>query len=69
MSAEECVKQMTDLTLSIVKNPRCSGYCYTQLTDIEQEENGLYFYAERTPKFNMKTIREIFSAKPDWSRF
>ena len=69
ISAEECVKQITGLTLSIVKNPRCAGYCYTQLTDVEQEENGLYFYAERTPKFDMKMIRKCFSAKPDWSRF
>ena len=69
VSAEECVKQITDLTLSIVKNPRCAGYCYTQLTDIEQEENGLYFYAERSPKFDMKAVRKCFSAKPGWSRF
>ncbi len=39
------------------------GYCYTQLTDVEQEQNGIYFY-DRTPKFDMKRICKIFSKKP-----
>lgn len=39
------------------------GYCYTQLTDVEQEQNGIYFY-DRTPKFDMKRIRAIFSKFP-----
>lgn len=33
------------------------GYCYTQLTDVEQEENGIYNY-DRTPKFDMERIAE-----------
>jgi len=37
-----------------------SGYCYTQLTDIEQEKNGIYYY-DRTEKFDMKRISEVFS--------
>lgn len=37
-----------------------AGYCYTQLTDVEQEENGLYNY-DRSEKFDMKRIRGIFS--------
>ena len=36
-----------------------SGYCYTQLTDVEQETNGL-LYADRTPKLPLEQIREIF---------
>ena len=39
------------------------GYCYTQLTDVEQEQNGVYYY-DRTPKFDMKLIRAIFSRDP-----
>ena len=39
------------------------GYCYTQLTDVEQEQNGVYFY-DRTAKFDMKRIRAIFSKQP-----
>ena len=37
------------------------GYCYTQLTDIEQEMNGLYTY-RREKKFsdeNYQRIREM----------
>ena len=32
------------------------GYCYTQLTDVEQEQNGIYFY-DRKLKFDMERIR------------
>lgn len=38
------------------------AFCYTQLTDVEQEVNGLYTY-ERTPKFEPKVIAEITSQK------
>lgn len=34
-----------------------SGFCYTQLTDVEQEQNGLYTYG-RKPKFSIEKIRE-----------
>ena len=43
------------------------GYCYTQLTDVEQEQNGIYNY-DRTPKFaeaDMAEIHSIFSKEPD----
>lgn len=40
------------------------GYCYTQLTDVEQEQNGIYFY-DRKPKFDMKRIHAIFSKEPE----
>ena len=43
--------------------PTLSGWCFTQLYDVEQECNGIYNY-DRTPKFDMKRIREIFSASP-----
>ncbi len=36
------------------------GYCYTQLTDIEQEQNGIYNY-DRTKKFDMDRIARIFT--------
>lgn len=39
------------------------GYCYTQLTDVEQEQNGVYYY-DRKPKFDMKRIHAIFSKNP-----
>ena len=38
------------------------GYCYTQLTDVQQEVNGL-LYADRTPKADLNKIKEIFENK------
>lgn len=40
------------------------GYCYTQLTDVEQEQNGIYYY-DRTPKFDTEKIHAIFSTNPE----
>lgn len=40
------------------------GYCYTQLTDIEQEQNGIYNY-DRSEKFDMARVRAIFERTPD----
>jgi len=36
-----------------------SGYCYTQLTDVEQEQNGVYNY-DRSTKFDMDRISSLF---------
>ncbi|MCX7045878.1 MAG: beta galactosidase jelly roll domain-containing protein [Candidatus Sumerlaeota bacterium] len=38
------------------------GYCYTQLTDIEQEKNGVYYY-DRRPKFDLARLKKIQSRK------
>ena len=35
------------------------GFCYTQLTDVEQEQNGIYYY-DRGTKYDMERIRAIF---------
>lgn len=51
-----------DALMSIADN--VWGYCYTQLTDVEQEQNGIYFY-DRSPKFDMERIKAIFSKTPD----
>ena len=39
------------------------GYCYTQLTDVEQEENGLYYY-DRKAKYDAARLRSIFGKRP-----
>jgi hypothetical protein len=46
------------LTDALLDNRYMFGYCYTQLTDIEQEQNGMYFY-NRKPKFDVERIRKI----------
>ena len=35
------------------------GFCYTQLTDVEQEQNGIYYY-DRGAKYDMERVRAIF---------
>lgn len=39
------------------------GFCYTQITDVEQEQNGIYYY-DRTAKFDMARIKAIFESIP-----
>ena len=41
----------------LMDNPRIFGFCYTQLTDVEQEQNGLCT-PRREPKFNVLDIRQ-----------
>lgn len=45
--------------------PNVVGFCYTQLTDVEQEKNGIYYY-DRKPKFDMKRIKSIFEIIPSY---
>ena len=40
------------------------GYCYTQLTDVEQEENGIYYY-NRKPKYDASRLKAIFGKNPE----
>lgn len=44
------------LTKVLLDNRYMFGFCYTQLTNIEQEQNGIYNY-DRTPKFDIGPIR------------
>ena len=59
---EEFLARLKGLTDAMLDNPGISAYCYTQLTDIEQEQNGLYTYG-RTPKFPPEQIHPILSRK------
>ena len=46
---EEFARRYEGLVQVLLSHPRVCGFCYTQLTDIEQEQNGLYLY-DRSPK-------------------
>ncbi len=59
---EEFLARLKGLTDTLLDNDRIFGFCYTQLTDVEQEQNGLYTY-DRRPKFNSAVIRKILSRK------
>jgi hypothetical protein len=39
------------------------GFCYTQMTDVEQEKNGVYYY-DRTSKFDTERLKKIFEKIP-----
>ncbi|HKM08143.1 MAG TPA: glycoside hydrolase family 2 TIM barrel-domain containing protein [Sphaerochaeta sp.] len=60
---EEFYHRLEDLTNQLLALEHISGYCYTQLTDVEQEKNGIYLY-DRKLKFDMERIRAIFSKVP-----
>lgn len=55
----KCYKELTDVLLD---NPNMFGFCYTQLTDVEQEQNGVYFY-DRQPKYDPALLKAI-NARP-----
>lgn len=61
-NAEDFHKGYEGLTKALLDNPSMFGFCYTQLYDVEQEENGLYFY-DRTPKADIDFIRKVTSSK------
>ena len=61
-SEEEFIERFRGLTSAILDNPRIMGLCYTQLTNVEQEQNGLYTY-DRQPKFDVKIFKEILTQK------
>ena len=48
----------TDLIKAVRENPAWAGYCYTQLTDVEQEINGLMTY-DRKPKVEPDVYKKI----------
>ena len=57
-SEEEFYTRYAGLVDALLDNPDMFGFCYTQLTDVEQEKNGLYYY-DRRPKFDLKRLHAI----------
>ena len=55
---EEFYDRFEKLCTILLQNPLMFGYCYTQLTDIDQEQNGIYTY-RRDIKFDMQRIRRV----------
>ncbi|MDR2158843.1 MAG: beta galactosidase jelly roll domain-containing protein [Treponema sp.] len=61
-SAEEFIKRFDAITTAIKKIDLFCGYCYTQVTDVQQEINGL-MDIERNCKVDPAVIREINERK------
>ena len=59
---EEFFKRLEGLTDVLLEHPMIFAYCYTQLTDVEQEQNGLLTY-DRRFKFPPEKYHRIFAKK------
>ena len=57
-TSEELLAKYRDLMEGIASLPFVAGFCYTQLTDIEQEINGLLTY-DRRPKVSPEEVAEL----------
>ncbi len=57
-SLEEFYERYDGLTTALIDNPKMLGFCYTQLTDVEQELNGIYNY-DRSEKFDAERLYKI----------
>ena len=55
---EDALSRLRGLYQAIAKLPVITGICYTQLTDVEQEVNGLLTF-DRKMKFDPQVLREI----------
>ncbi len=57
-TADAAIERLRGLYTAIARIPGFAGLCYTQLTDVEQEINGLMTY-DRKLKFDAQRVREI----------
>lgn len=56
--AESLLAKYDELVSALLDSTALAGFCYTQLTDTEQETNGL-LTADRKPKFDAALLRAI----------
>lgn len=57
-SQQSALDRLRGIYTALEQLPRFIGICYTQLTDVEQEINGLYT-ADRKPKFPPEEIKKL----------
>lgn len=56
--ADELVKSYGSMIAALQESPMVQGFCYTQLTDVEQESNGL-LTEDRKPKADLARIKAM----------
>ena len=61
-TGEEYMARYQALTETLLGNPGIMGFCYTQMTDVEQEQNGVYTF-DREEKFPAEFFRKVNSQK------
>ncbi|MDF2962959.1 MAG: glycoside hydrolase family 2 [Paenibacillus sp.] len=59
---EDFINRLAAVVHPLLKTPVVQGFCYTQLTDVEQEINGLLTY-DRKPKVPLEWIKQINEGK------
>lgn len=59
---EEFKERYKGLTDALLDNPCFFGFCYTQLTDVEQEQNGVFTF-DRKEKFPSEFFYEVNTRK------
>lgn len=59
---EDFLGKLADVVEPLLQSPHVQGICYTQLTDVEQEINGLLTY-DRVPKAPVEKLRQIFAGR------
>lgn len=63
----EWYARFAGLTGALLENPLMFGYCFTQLTDVFQEQNGVYRF-DRSAKLDVSRIRAIQSRPAAYER-
>lgn len=56
-SLEAFYRRFEGLCAALLDDPNMFGYCYTQLTDVYQEQNGIFRF-DRREKFGLERIRK-----------
>lgn len=59
-NGEELLERYENLVTALLQSKAVQGFCYTQLTDVEQEINGLLSY-DRRPKAGLDRIHKVTS--------
>ncbi len=57
---EEFYERFEGLINVLLDNPKMCAFCYTQLTDVYQEKNGIYAF-DRRAKFDLERLHKIMS--------
>lgn len=55
---EDFLSEYLKTTRAYMDCDKISGFCYTQLYDVEQEQNGLYYFSRKS-KFSDKILQKI----------
>lgn len=64
VSEEDFLERLNNVVKPLLESPIVQGFCYTQITDVEQEINGLLTY-DRKPKAPLNQIKDIIDGR--WS--